>query len=129
MGIDTSGILIVGCNIEHCRNPDTDETINDLFRSEYTGDWFHLPEGVEKSEVIKSFDLKGFTGMNYLAEGEVHSPVYIGVSVSSCRNRGESPVGNCTWGVIQEAKKKVEQSLKAKGFMGPIDVAFILEAG
>lgn len=126
MGIDMSGTLIVGCNISTCRNIGSDETLEARFRSAIANPVSHISTILEEMKLFREFGLEGFSGFNYYSEEDIDPPVFIGVKLCECGNRGELPIGSCDWSDVRLAKRKVELALRSKGFEGTIEVAFLL---
>ncbi len=129
MGVDLGGNLIVGCRLETCIHTPSGRNMREYLTQELG----HDPVG-EESEYGDGKKIREMFGLDLLyaydsyAEEELDEPVFIGLSVCQCGNRGEPISGRCSLQDVEKTAQKVKQSLLEKEFTGVMEIAFLLEA-
>lgn len=133
MGIDLGGQLIVGIDISKCVHHETGKSLKDIIIARILeseeGDEDDVLEYIQDNKFLQNeLGLDGFAAYDGYGEFECDGPVFVGMELCSCGNRGEPLSGSCTPEDIHEVVDTVVTSLAAKGFRGPISVAFVLGA-
>ena len=121
-----SGQFIIGYDIANLPSTTTNETLDDILRSGIGGEGSDPLDTIQGTEPFRSIGLDGFMAHNCYAEEEIDVPIFIGMKLIECGNRGEPIVDACSIQVIEDARDTVERALQSNGFEGPIEVAFLL---
>ena len=125
MGVDLGGRLIVGCEITHCIDQKTGDSLADILRNETQAD--PVTDVYGEEYIRNHLSLHGFIGYNAYSPVENHEPFFVGKELCNCGNRGEPLAGICSMEDVIEAANEVEETLQKHGFSGPVEVVILLE--